>query len=203
MLLGAWLAAGRLRGTPGTLMAVGCAIAAAGMLILTGLRPGSEYLLVIAPATAVFGVGRAVAYTPAMSLATHEVAPGDIGAASGLINASQQVGGAIGTALLNTVAATAAAAWLRAHPGGPGARSAAAYGYATGARWATGILLLAAALAYLLNRPPGPRRHNHRIRLFRTDHPGSPAPGSCPGRARPRCAAGPNNRNLRSFNCGE
>ena len=106
MLIGAWLAGGRLpNASPGTLMVWGCAIAAAGMVILCGLRPDSPYFLVILPASVVFGAGRAIAYTPSMSLATHEIDPRDTGVASGLINASQQVGGAIGTALLNTIAA--------------------------------------------------------------------------------------------------
>lgn len=154
MYFGAWLAAGRLRATHRTLMVTGCVIAAAGLGILSGLRPGSPYPLVVCPAIVVFGIGRAVAYTPAMSVATHDVDPGDTGAAAGLINASQQIGGAIGTALLNTVAATAAAGWLRARPAGPGVQAAAAvHGYATGARWAAGILLLAALLVYVLDRP--------------------------------------------------
>ena len=51
------------------------------------------------------GLGMGTAFMPAMSLATHGVEPRDAGVASAMVNTSQQVGGAIGTALLNTIAA--------------------------------------------------------------------------------------------------
>ena len=53
------------------------------------------------------GLGMGTAFMPAMSLATHGVEPRDAGVASAMVNTSQQVGGAIGTALLNTIAASA------------------------------------------------------------------------------------------------
>jgi EmrB/QacA subfamily drug resistance transporter len=160
MLIGAWLAGGRLPNVaPGTLMVWGCAVAAAGMLILCGLRPDSPYILVILPAAVVFGIGRSLAYTPAMSLATHEIDPRDTGVAAGLINASQQVGGAIGTALLNTIAAAAAAGWIRAHPGGPEqVTTGTVHGYTVGAAWGAGILLLAALIVFALDHPASAER---------------------------------------------
>jgi EmrB/QacA subfamily drug resistance transporter len=166
MLIGAWLAGGRLPNVPpGTLMVWGCLIAAAGTAILCGLRPDSPYFLVILPASVVFGAGRAIAYTPSMSLATHEIDPRDTGVASGLINASQQVGGAIGTALLNTIAATATASWIRTHPGGPGqVTTGTVHGYAVGAAWAAGLLLLAALIVFALGRRARPARPRRRRR---------------------------------------
>lgn len=147
MLAGASLIADRLIGriAPRWLMAPGCLIAAAGMLLLTQLRPGASYLALIMPAEALFGLGLGLAFTPAMNLATHGVAPGDAGVASGMINASQQIGGAVGAALLNTVAASATAAWLTSHPRSP-VTEATVRGYAAGAWWAAGILILAAAV---------------------------------------------------------
>ena len=63
------------------------------------------------------------------------VAPGDAGVASAALNMSQQVGGSLGTALLNTIYATAVASYLVAHGRGvtapPAPRS-------TGTRWASG-----------------------------------------------------------------
>jgi MFS family permease len=146
-------------------MVWGCLIAAAGTAILCGLRPDSPYFLVILPASVVFGAGRAIAYTPSMSLATHEIDPRDTGVASGLINASQQVGGAIGTALLNTIAATATASWIRTHPGGPGqVTTGTVHGYAVGAAWAAGLLLLAALIVFALGRRARPARPRRRRR---------------------------------------
>src|SRR5690606_21979354 len=54
----------------------------------------------------------------AMSLATLGVEPRDSGVASAMVNTSQQVGGAIGTALLNTIAASATTAYVADHIGG-------------------------------------------------------------------------------------
>lgn len=159
MMAGASFISGRLPRVPGRwLMGAGCLISAAGMLFLTALQPGSPYWGTILPATAIFGLGLGIAFTPAMHLATSNVSGGDAGIASGLINASQQIGGAAGAALLNTIADTAAARWLATHPGTAGQLSAATvHGYAVGARWAAGILLLAALLAFTMIRT-GPRR---------------------------------------------
>lgn len=150
MLVGASLISGRLpRVPPRWLMGTGCLISAAGMLFLTALHPGSPYWSIIMPAAAIFGLGLGIAFTPAMHLATHNVKASDTGIASGLINASQQIGGAIGAALLNTIAA--AARWLHAHPQTAGRLSAATvHGYAIGARWSTGILILAALIAFTM-----------------------------------------------------
>jgi EmrB/QacA subfamily drug resistance transporter len=152
MLAGAFFISGRLpRVPPRWLMGTGCLVSAAGMLILTALHPGSPYWNTILPAAAVFGLGLGIAFTPAMHLATRNVKASDTGIASGLINASQQIGGATGAALLNTIAATAAAGWLRARPHTAGQLGAATvHGYAIGARWAAGILILAALIAFTM-----------------------------------------------------
>lgn len=95
------------------------------------------------------------AFMPAMSLATHGVEPRDAGVASAMVNTSQQVGGAIGTALLNTIAASATTSWVAAHAaeartlGKQGFINAAAvHGYSTAIWWAVGILALSALIAF-------------------------------------------------------
>jgi hypothetical protein len=116
-----------------------------------------------------------------MSLATHEIDPRDTGVASGLINASQQVGGAIGTALLNTIAATAAAGWIRTHPGGPGqVTTGTVHGYAVGAAWAAGILLLAALIVFALGHQARPARLHRRLRMRRSRAESMPVRGHSP-----------------------
>jgi hypothetical protein len=80
----------------------------------------------------------------------------DAGVASAMVNTSQQVGGSIGTALLNTVAADATAGWLlrqRAAGGAPTAdllNRAAVHGYATAAWWAAAILVFSSVVAFSL-----------------------------------------------------
>jgi MFS family permease len=152
MLIGAGQIASRLmtRVAPRWIMAPGFVVAALGMLLLTQLDVDTSYLLLVLPAELLLGVGLGMAFTPAMSLATHNVQPQDAGVASAMINASQQLGGSIGTALLNTVAASATAAWLVSHGGNPAlASQAAVHGYAIAMWWTVGILLLAALVVVL------------------------------------------------------
>lgn len=135
------------------LMGPGFLTAAVGMLLLTQLEIGSSYTLLILPAQLLLGLGMGTAFMPAMSLATHGVEPRDSGVASAMVNTSQQVGGAIGTALLNTVAASAATAYATSHAA-LGATDpellklqAMVHGFTGAIWWAVGILVAASAIA--------------------------------------------------------
>ncbi|MGX1543964.1 hypothetical protein ACWIFN_16030, partial [Streptomyces adustus] len=83
---------------------------------------------------------------PATSLAAYGISAGDPGAASAMINISQQVGGSIGTALLNT---SATAAHLATHGSGAHAE-APVHGYRIGHIWAAGFPATAAVVTLLL-----------------------------------------------------
>jgi hypothetical protein len=101
-----------------------------------------------------------------MNTGTAGVAPSDAGMASAVVNTGQQVGGSIGTSLLNTMAASAAASYLAAHLG---RRTAAAgrptamltelaqvHGYTTAFWWAAALFAAGSVLAALLFRPGAP-----------------------------------------------
>lgn len=140
---------------PRLLMTSGYLVAALGMLILTQLKVDSSYAGLVLPAQILLGHGMGTAFTPAMSLATYGVQPSDAGVASAMVNTSPQVGGAIGTALLNTIAASATTAWGAAHTaeartlGKQGFINAAAvHGYFTAIWWTVGILVVSAAIAF-------------------------------------------------------
>ena len=93
-----------------------------------------------------------------MTLATQGIRPQDAGVASAMVNTSQQVGGSIGTALLNTIAAGATTTWITANATGNAtadATAAAVHGYVTAFWWALGIMLLAALLVAVLVRTDG------------------------------------------------
>ncbi|MGW8374491.1 MFS transporter [Streptomyces sp. ODS28] len=145
---------------PRLLMGPGFLVAATGMLLLTQLETGSSYAGLILPAQLLLGLGMGTAFMPAMSLATLGVRAQDAGVASAMVNTSQQVGGAIGTALLNTIAASATSAYAASHAaraaaGGAPARKLLAlesmvHGYTSAIWWAVGILLVASALAFTL-----------------------------------------------------
>ncbi|MFE0701614.1 MFS transporter [Streptomyces sp. NPDC058872] len=151
---------------PRFLMAPGFLTAGIGMLLLTQLEIGTSYAGLILPAQLLLGLGMGTAFMPAMSLATLGVDPRDAGVASAMVNTSQQVGGAIGTALLNTIAASATTAYLTDHAAGattPAAQQllqlqGMVEGYAAAIWWAVGILALSATIAFVLvntGRPGG------------------------------------------------
>ncbi|MEU0626514.1 MFS transporter [Streptomyces sp. NPDC005989] len=135
------------------LMGPGFLTAAVGMLLLTQLEVGSSYAGLILPGQLLLGLGMGTAFMPAMSLATHGVEPRDSGVASAMVNTSQQVGGAIGTALLNTIAASAATAYATSHAA-LGATDpellklqSMVHGFTGAIWWAVGILVVASAIA--------------------------------------------------------
>ncbi|WP_306327080.1 MFS transporter [Streptomyces venezuelae] len=143
---------------PRLLMAPGFLTAGVGMLLLTQLEIGTSYAGLILPAQLLLGLGMGTAFMPAMSLATLGVDPRDAGVASAMVNTSQQVGGAIGTALLNTIAASATTAYLTDHAAGatgPAGQKllqlqGMVEGYTAAIWWAVGILVVSAAIAFTL-----------------------------------------------------
>ncbi|MEU9011271.1 MFS transporter [Streptomyces sp. NPDC048479] len=143
------------RVAPRLLMGPGFLVAGVGMLMLTQLDVGSSYAGLILPAQLLLGLGMGTAFMPAMSLATHGVRPEDAGVASAMVNTSQQVGGAIGTALLNTIAASATTAYITSHAAGATNKQllqaqAMVHGYSSAIWWAVGILATASAIALTL-----------------------------------------------------
>jgi len=146
-----------LRVRPRLLMAPGFMLAAIGMAILAQIKVDSSYSTILLPGMVLMGLGMGTAFMPAMSLATHGVRPEDAGVASAMVNTSQQVGGSIGTALLNTLAASATTAWIADHTTSVADLSnqlfinkAAVHGYSVAIWWATGILFVAAVLAFVM-----------------------------------------------------
>jgi sugar phosphate permease len=78
----------------------------------------------------------------------------DSGVASGMVNTSQQIGGAIGTALLSTLAASAATDYLSGRVPGPEVlQQAAVDGYTTAFWWAAAIFAVGALVCGSLLRP--------------------------------------------------
>jgi EmrB/QacA subfamily drug resistance transporter len=84
----------------------GLGLVIVGLLLLTRVSVHGSYFTDVLPPLLVMGLGAGVAIPALMGLAMTGVAPEDSGVASGLINTTQQVGAAIGTAVLATVAAS-------------------------------------------------------------------------------------------------
>lgn len=133
---------------PRLLMVPGSLLAAGGMVILTTLQVDSSYASTVLPAELLLGLGLGLVMMPAMSTATSGVEAKDSGVTSATVNTAQQVGGSIGTALLNTIAAGVTATYLTTHGNNPlEIAKGTVHGYTVAVWWAVGILILAAAVA--------------------------------------------------------
>jgi EmrB/QacA subfamily drug resistance transporter len=117
------------RMSPRWIMAAGLAFVAVGMLLFTRLEVNSSYWPDVFPGMAIMSIGLGLVFVPLFATFLYGVNDSDSGVASALVNTTQEVGGSIGTALLNTIAASAAAAYVMHH--GVGSSAAGnVHGYA-------------------------------------------------------------------------
>jgi EmrB/QacA subfamily drug resistance transporter len=143
----------RARFGPRPLVVTGMTLGAVGMLLLTQISLASSYATAILPAILLMGVGLGFVFSTAMNSATLGVKPADAGVASATVNASQQVGGSLGTALLSTLAASATASYLTGLTHAPTTivkAQAAIHGYTTAFVVSAGIFAVAAVLTGVL-----------------------------------------------------
>jgi EmrB/QacA subfamily drug resistance transporter len=161
IIIGAGVASRLLpRVGPRRLMIGGLTLAAGGLAWFTGLGVHSSYLGHVLPAEILVSLGMGMTFVPMSSTALVGVEPKDAGVASALVNTTQQVGGSLGTALLNTVAATAATGYLADHAHAVSAvQTAAVHGYTTAFTVSAGLLAAAAVVAGVLVRAS--RHHVH------------------------------------------
>jgi len=101
---------------PRALMVPGLTLAVVGMLLLTRIDQESSYWALVFPAMVVMSVGLAGVFIPAASTSLVGVGSHDAGVASAVLNTSQQIGGSLGTALLNTIFAGAVTAYFTDNP---------------------------------------------------------------------------------------
>ena len=90
---------------PLAVLTTGMATAAAGLLLFATVGPDTAYLPTIFFATFLIGLGIGNAFMPLLTLAMADVPPADAGLGSGITNVAQQISGALGLAVLSTVAA--------------------------------------------------------------------------------------------------
>ncbi len=149
-------------------LVVGPLLAAGGLIWLaTTLQPGAAYWTHIFGPLVMVGVGLGLSFVPMTIAATAGVPAHEAGLASGLINTARQVGGAVGLALMATVAANAASHHL---PGPAAVARALTAGYDRAFGIAAAALVVASALAFLLPRrapapmaAPAPELHDEKI----------------------------------------
>ena len=135
--------------SPRVMIPGGLLIAALGMALLTRIDVHSSYAPVILPSLLLFAVGLGLVFAPSFTLGTSNVAAHDSGIASATANVSQQIGGSIGTALLNTIATSAAAGYVSSHATGlptPALLASAAVHSYVVAFWVGAAVFVGAAL---------------------------------------------------------
>jgi EmrB/QacA subfamily drug resistance transporter len=98
-------------------LSTGMAVSAVGLVLYAQLPVDGHYFWNLFPAFLLSGVGLALAFVPMSIGALSGVTAADAGVASGLINTSQQIGGAIGVAVATTIATTLTANYVGVHPG--------------------------------------------------------------------------------------
>jgi EmrB/QacA subfamily drug resistance transporter len=151
---------------PRLLVAPGMLAAAAGLAWLTRIGVHSSYAADVLPPLLLAAAGIGFVVSPSMNTGTAGVAQDDAGVASAVVNTGQQVGGSIGTSLLNTMAASAAAAYLTGHltqglaaAGRPPVALVAlaqVHSYTTAFWWAAAMFAAGSLLAALLFRRGAP-----------------------------------------------
>ncbi|HVX21586.1 MAG TPA: MFS transporter [Acidimicrobiales bacterium] len=135
---------------PRPLLVGGLVAAAIGCGLLTRIGVDSSFAAAVLPTEVIMSVGLGLCFVPMSSTALIGVNPHDAGVASATLNMSQQVGGSLGTALLNTIYATAVSSFIVAHGHSAAVLAEApVHGYTIGF-WVSTALLAASALVALM-----------------------------------------------------
>jgi len=153
IIIGAGIASQLLpRVGPKPLMVPGLIMGASGLFWLSKLEYDSAYLTHVLPAMLLISLGMAFNFIPVSTTALHGIGKADAGVGSALLNTSQQVGGAVGTALLNTVAVAATTTYIAANgvASAAGINPALTAGYTKAFAVGSGFLLLAAVVSFFM-----------------------------------------------------
>jgi EmrB/QacA subfamily drug resistance transporter len=143
---------------PKPLMVLGGLLAAGGLFLMSFLEVDSGFWEIAFPGQLLLGLGLGFTFVPLANLALVGAGAHDAGAASAMLNATQQVGASVGTALLATLSVGAITAFVS--DAGPAAQDpqtgpliglqAQVEGYTTAFTWAAALLLLGALVSGLL-----------------------------------------------------
>jgi len=144
---------------PKPLVPTGMGLAAIGMVWLTRVGLSSTYAADVLPPLLVFGLGLGLVISTVMNLATHRVQTDDAGVASASVNAMQQIGGSIGTALLSVFASTAFTHYMSGkNPAAPLVQAQAAiHSYHAVFWWSAAFFAAGMLVSLLLYRRGAPR----------------------------------------------
>jgi EmrB/QacA subfamily drug resistance transporter len=135
---------------PKPLMVPGLIAAGIGLLLLTRITPETSYATHVVPSLLIMSSGMALVFIPLTSTSLHGISGHDTGVASAMVNTSQQIGGSLGTALLNTVAATATTSYIAANASMGKALPAFAmtHGFTTAFKFSAALLFSGAVVLF-------------------------------------------------------
>jgi EmrB/QacA subfamily drug resistance transporter len=134
-----------IRFGPRATLIPGLVSALAGLALFTQVHVGGSYVGDLLPPLVLVGIGAGLSFPSLMTLAMSGVDPSQAGLASGLVNTTQQVGGAVGLAVLATLSSTRTATLLHE---GKASASALTSGYHLA--WTIGAALLVAGIGAAL-----------------------------------------------------
>jgi EmrB/QacA subfamily drug resistance transporter len=143
---------------PRILMTGGTLLAAVGMFLLTRIGVDTAWVTHVLPSEMLMSLGLGAVFVPVASTALIGVGNHDAGVASALVNTTQQIGGSLGTALLNTIATTSTATFLVVN-GQSALQRALVHGYTEAFTISAVLLVVAAAVAFLFISPGKPEEH--------------------------------------------
>ena len=136
---------------PRRVIATGMLTSAIGLLLLSDVAPGGKYVNTVLLGALLSALGMGFSLVPATIVAMQGVERSQSGVASGLLNTSRLVGGALGLAVLSTIAASQTSAAT----GSSGAAVALTEGFALAFHVGTVIALAGAGIAAFFLRDPG------------------------------------------------
>ena len=138
-------------------LTVGLLASAVSVAWLTRLPVDGQYFTDLFPAFILGGAGMGFSFVPVTIASLSGVGRAEAGVASGLVNTSRQIGGAIGLAAVSAIAAASTTAYADAHDVTSSSAAALDHGFQTGLYVLTGLLVLGAVIAGSFVRPqPAP-----------------------------------------------
>jgi sugar phosphate permease len=139
-------------------LTAGLLISAASIAWLTRLPVDGHYFWDLFPAFVIGGAGLGLTFVPVTIASLTGVERSDAGVASGLINTSRQIGGAIGIAAISAIAASSTRHFAEAHSALSVPSVALDHGFQTALYVLIGLLVAAALIAVTFVRPARPPR---------------------------------------------
>jgi EmrB/QacA subfamily drug resistance transporter len=141
-------------------LSVGLLLAAASLVLFARLPVDGHYFWNLLPALVLAGIGVALSFVPMTIAGLTGVERADAGVASGLVNTSRQIGGAIGLAAVTTIATTATTRYADAHAGiTAGSSSALTHGFDVAFYVLTALAVLGALIAAVFIEPQRQPQH--------------------------------------------